>query len=198
VQAATISPRLCGSSGTARARPPRTAAETVDHAVTNHAVTPSRGDRRVAALPVSNLGPTSDRSTTYSSRLSPTLTVSLGTAAKGPPERSGFLVAHLGQEVHEGEVGVVTVVERLAHELGAVLLPGRHRAVDERPASRLPGQPALAVQVVHHGLHRGVGDLALLLELVHEFADAGRLIARPESVHQHRLEVTEPSHGHGL
>ena len=90
-----------------------------------------------------------------------------------------------------GKNGVVVVRGRqdLAHEPRGVFLPTPHRPVVIRLAATFAGKQAFAVQVIHHGHHRGVRGGAL--QDSQDVAHGNQLRVVPKDSHDVRLKLTE-------
>jgi hypothetical protein len=62
------------------------------------------------------------------------------------------------------------------------------------PAVQFAVDPLLAVEVVEHGHHGGVGQIPALVELLEYFLDLERSEGSPEHGHHRGYEITETSH----
>jgi hypothetical protein len=58
----------------------------------------------------------------------------------------------------------------------------------------MPVQPALVVQILHHGLHRVERQRTVVVQLLGDLPYPYRCPGRPDHVHDRGLKVTEPGH----
>src|SRR5215831_2351493 len=82
----------------------------------------------------------------------------------------------------------------LPHESRAVFGSGDGRLVTVGATVCAASQPALLMQVVHHGHHRGIRDRSVALQVTDYVAHGHGLTAGPDPLHDLSLEVAEGPH----
>ncbi|SNQ45357.1 hypothetical protein FRACA_10116 [Frankia canadensis] len=110
----------------------------------------------------------------------------------GAAQRLVLRRVHGLDEVQQRQAPVLGPREHLAHHPGRVRAAAQRRLIEIRPPRPLPGQPALAVQPVHHGHHRRVGQRPV--EQPPDVPHGHRLPGRPHPIHDLGLQITELFH----
>src|SRR5215467_7164099 len=123
-----------------------------------------------------------------------TRAVASGQASVGLLERIRLFGRQVADEAHQRRGWVTARREPLAHDAGAVLVPGYCRLVPVSAAVIGSSQPALLAEVVHHRHHRRVGDGPIPPQVFGYVPNRYRAVAIPDTAHYPRLKLAEHPH----
>ncbi|SQD97794.1 hypothetical protein FMEAI12_4320006 [Parafrankia sp. Ea1.12] len=110
------------------------------------------------------------------------------------PQRLVLAGIHRLHEVEQRQTTIVSLREHGAHHPCRVRAAAQDGLVVVGPAGALPGQPALAVQPVHDGHDRGVGQHAGRTEQFPDVADRHRTSRGPHPIHDRGFQVSQLLH----
>lgn len=109
----------------------------------------------------------------------------------GIPEGEPLFFAHHAEEGDESGGGVVTLRPSVVHQRGRVGGTGGDRLISIGTAFRLATDPALLMEIVQNGHHRGVRDGPFLPKVFQDFSNGDRAVPLPHPRHDRVFEFSQ-------